>query len=120
MLFQVLNFGLKWNQELRMIEKYRKKPIVIEAIEVTGPEVFPEIEKWVQSALEDERRIAKVRSYKPAKYNCYLSVTNDCIFQNSFEIGDFIVKGVDDSIYPVSKESFWKVYEKTESKELTW
>jgi len=101
-----------------MIEKYRKKPITIEAIEVTGPEVFPEIEEWVQSALEDEKRIARVRESKPSKYNCYLS--NDCIFQNSFEIGDFIVKGVDGSIYPVSKESFWKVYEKTESKELTW
>ena len=106
-----------------MIKKYRKKPIVIEAIEVTGPEVFPEIEKWVQSALikkwgQDDKRIAKVKSYKPAKYNCYLS--NDCVFQKNFEIGDFIVKGVDGSIYPVSKESFWKVYDEANSKELTW
>lgn len=107
-----------------MIKKYRKKPIVIEAIEITGPEVFPEIEEWVQSALikkwgQDEKRIVKVRESKPSKYNCYLS--NDCwSFQNSFKIGDFIVKGVDGSIYPVSKESFWKVYDEAESKELTW
>jgi hypothetical protein len=102
-----------------MIEKYRKKPIVIEAIEITGPEVFPEIEKWMNGwALKYPTEKVKVRESSKGKYNCYLS--NDCIFRNSFEIGDFIVKGVDGSIYPVLKESFWKVYEKTESKELTW
>lgn len=102
-----------------MIKKYRKKPIVIEAIEVTGPEVFPEIEKWMDSAvLKYPTDKIKVRESSKGKYNCYLS--NDCIFRNSFEIGDFIVKGVDDSIYPVSKESFWKVYDEENSNEVTW
>lgn len=106
-----------------MIKKYRKKPIVIEAIEITGPEVFPEIEKWMEDVvlkypIEKLMDKIKVRESSKGKYNCYLS--NDCIFRNSFEIGDFIVKGVDSSIYPVSKESFWKVYDEAGSKELTW
>lgn len=102
-----------------MIKKYRKKPIVIEAIEVTGPEVFPEIEKWMEGVvLKYPTEKIKVRESSKGKYNCYLS--NDCIFRNSFEIGDFIVKGVDDSIYSVSKESFWKVYDEENSNEVTW
>ncbi len=89
-----------------MIKKYRKKPIVIEAIEITGPEVFPEIEKW----MEPSGKI-RVRELSKGEFNCCMIVTNSCIFRNSFRIGDFIIKGVDNSIYPVSKESFWKVYD---------
>ena len=108
-----------------MIKKYRKKPIVIEAIEITGPEVFPEIEKWMDNATLKYPTLqlfekVKVKETSKGEYNCYLTSSNNCIFRNSFEIGDFIVKGVDGSIYPVSKESFWKVYEEENSKELTW
>ena len=102
-----------------MIKKYRKKPIVIEAIEITGPEVFPEIEKWMNGfVVHYPTEKVKIKESSKGEYNCYLN--SSCIFRNSFEIGDFIVKGVDDSIYPVSKESFWKVYDEIGSKELTW
>lgn len=102
-----------------MIKKYRKKPITIEAIEVTGPEVFPEIEEWMNGwVLKYPTDKVKVRESSKGEYNCYLA--SSCIFHNSFRIGDFFVKGVDDSIYPVSKESFWKVYDEVNSKELTW
>lgn len=38
-----------------------------------------------------------------------------------FKKGDFIVQGVDGSIYPVHKNTFWKVYETLDDdKYLSW
>lgn len=40
-----------------------------------------------------------------------------------FEEGDFLVRGVDGSIYPVKEKTFWKVYKEANGKEkgaLSW
>lgn len=94
-----------------MVGKYRKKPVTVEAIQFTGgSENFYEIEEWIlenwpeikidliHGRMRGEGETLKVEVFPP----------NNCWYLNLF---DWLVKGVDGSLYPVKDDTFRKVYE---------
>ena len=84
-----------------MIKKFRKKPIVIEAIQWDGNpnETFPEISRWTDMSGE-----------------IGLDPTGDLIILTlegnmRASVGDWIIKGVGDEFYPCKPDIFQKTYE---------
>lgn len=89
--------------------KYRKKPVVIEAIQWNGLNL-EEIKKFVgkdleYSILDTAREVGKGRPHVLMKIHT-LEGDHDCTE------GDFIIKGVNGEFYPCKEEVFWKSYEK--------
>lgn len=82
--------------------KYRKKPVVIEAIHWDGTyEKAQEINKWNGQQfwkIEDDRRI-KIPTLEG------LMIAN---------VGDYIIKGVNGEFYPCKPDIFEKTYEVVE------
>lgn len=81
-----------------MIKTYRKKPIVIEAVELTSDN-FDDILEWMSS---------------PACYNG-LSPLRIQTLEGEMKAmpGDFIIKGVNGEFYPCKPDIFHKTYEET-------
>lgn len=98
-----------------MVKKYLKKPVMVEALEFDG-------NISVAQAFVNERTSHKdvmVRKDDLIEDGYVLVLPNlQCI---GFKKGDFIVQGVDGSIYPVKKDTFWKVYQVLdEDRYLSW
>ena len=78
--------------------KYKKKPVTVEAFRL-GYEVFP---KWAEEALFDGT----------------LRIENDHVIVRTLEgvmtanMGTFIVKGVDNELYPCQADIFYQTYER--------
>lgn len=78
--------------------KYRKKPVTVEAFRL-GYESFP---KWAEEALFDGT----------------LRIENDHVIVRTLEgvmtanMGTFIVKGVDNELYPCQADIFYQTYER--------
>lgn len=123
------------------VKTFRKKPLEIQAFQVSSLDwgTVEQIEKWVDN--DDDVSIEVCD-----KYGTALDCDDDDFdgFADHIEIyfeekdltlkvyvGDFIVKGIDGSVYPVKEETFKKTYdevytghteEKTGvfSKAITW
>ena len=86
-----------------MIKKYRKKPVVVEAIRLT-PETFGDIVSWIGI-----NGISQLRAMQPV-----------CIVIRTLEgkmlanEGDYIIKGVNGEFYPCKPDIFEKTYEVAE------
>lgn len=91
-----------------MIQQFRKKPVIIEAIQWTGKN-FDDISRFTENfhghkkAYED----AEERAIKSGKYYIH---TLEGIMAAS--IDDWIIKGVNDEFYPCKPDIFEKTYEK--------
>ena len=79
-----------------MINKYRKKPVVIEAVQWTGDN-------------KDEIRDFIDRAMYTFKNGALLILTLEG--DHKANIGDFIIKGVNGEFYPCKPEIFEKTYE---------
>ena len=93
--------------------KYRKKPVVIEAIQWNGQNT-KQILEFMGQKVDLSNQIAQDRFYD---YELSL--------QNGWEIttlegghiasiNDFIIKGINNEFYPIKSEIFFKTYEKVE------
>lgn len=80
-----------------MVKQYRKKPIIIEAIEWTGDN-FVDVDEFITDEHE---------TY-PAKGIVKIP-TPEGIMEAS--IGDFIIKGVSGEFYPCKPDIFQKTYD---------
>lgn len=93
--------------------KYRKKPVVIEAVKWTG-ENYDEIKTFCRKdaflAEEDTDGIW-------LKEAVLCVCTLEGILKAS--VGDYIIKGVDGEFYPCKPDIFEKTYEKVEDSEAT-
>ena len=85
--------------------KYRKKPVVIEAVQFNGYDVAPEfVSKEIALFLEE----------------AVISYENGCLFINTLEgtmraeKGDWIIKGVKGEFYPCKPDIFEATYEKVD------
>ena len=104
-----------------MIERYRKKPIEIEAVHCTffnrmlwQPDLAKVCEQFgLTPVLENN----KINFYNGSSYN-----GRQLVGLSPIKDGDYLVIGIDDSIYPVQKDTFEKIYEKvnTNSGEIVW
>jgi len=91
-----------------MIKKYRKKPVIVEAVKWDGKEeTYSEIRGVL--AFDYPRRIAM-----GAGDNClYISTLEGTMKAN---IGDFVIKGIKGEIYPCKPDIFQQTYEEFENR----
>ena len=78
-----------------MIKKYRKKPVIIEAIQWAG-ENLSEIDKFMQAKVK-KRALVLIIPTLEGKTHALL--------------GDYIIKGVNGEFYPCKPDIFDKTYE---------
>lgn len=89
--------------------RYRKKPIVIEAIQFFPPKVETlsyslKFDEWV-----DSRRADRKVTYRKDKL--YISTLEG---EMEASPGDWIIRGVEGELYPCKPDIFEKTYEKVE------
>lgn len=103
-----------------MIKKYRKKPVVIEAVQWTGENVV-EIYNFLESQNIETQYEVKTEGNNFyidfSKGQCVLGdlmiKTLEGVMKSS--IGDYIIKGVNGEFYPCKPDIFEKTYEEVES-----
>jgi len=91
--------------------KYRKKPVVIEAVQYTRRFDWPD---WFHDAVSEER----IRTYNTGKFQdptqpCWAVIATlegDMMAKE----GDFIIKGVQGELYPCKPDIFEMTYEVVE------
>lgn len=90
------------------LQKFRKKPIIVEAVQFTGSEENAEeiadwiTDNWKELEVDWDNDIDKVLVFiitKPDGTEMFCPKNG------------WLVKGIDGSIYPVKDETFKKVYE---------
>jgi preprotein translocase subunit Sss1 len=90
-----------------MIRKYRKLPVVIEAVQWTGENLreiidfiglHPSAKKW---SWKEYVQVVRIEGLKIFTHEGSLIVT----------IGDFIIKGIHGELYPCKPDIFAKTYE---------
>ena len=95
-----------------MTEKYRKKPVTVEAVQWTGDNLqevikftglHPKFNEWFDSFEEYER-------YVKSDNNIFKIFTLEGTMKAS--IGDYIIKGVNGENYPCKPDIFERTYEK--------
>lgn len=85
-----------------MAHQYRKKPIVIEAIQWTGDNL-EELREWGALVTPDYYKLRGVRF----KYGLWLQKRNGN--QSMLQVGDWVIKGIKGEFYPCEDEMF-KLY----------
>lgn len=98
-----------------MISKFKKKPVVIEAIRWSGNEKqIPEILDWAKDYLhtipEDSGYIVPGMGYVPALGTLDIPTLEGVM---TAQPGDYIIKGVKGEFYPCKPDIFEATYEKT-------
>ena len=99
-----------------MIERYRKRPTEIEAVHCT---FFNRMLWW-----PDLAKVCEQFGLTPVLENNKINFYNggQLVGLSPIKDGDYLVIDIDDSIYPVQKDTFEKIYEKvnTNSGEIVW
>lgn len=84
--------------------RYRKKPVVIEAVQFTGSNLV-EVRDFLRENEKD-------KVYSPAGYPLLLIHTLEGVMEAS--PGDFIIRGVKGELYPVKPDIFADTYDPVE------
>ncbi len=87
--------------------KYRKKPVVIEAVQFTGNNI-----RYITNELD--------MSENDYGYEDFTLIIHTLEGNHKANIGDWIVKGVANEFYPVKPDIFAKTYEKVEVAGMTF
>lgn len=83
------------------MSKYRKKPVVIEAMQFNGNVVLSDFQQWLMK-VDPERKCLYVEDK--------LSIhTLEGVMTADF--GDFIIQGVKGELYPCKPDIFYATYE---------
>lgn len=83
--------------------KFRKKPVVIEAIQFTDPGLFPSYAKFCGESIGSMQSNEEMADYR------IQILTPDGIITAS--LGDWIIKGIKGEIYPCKPDIFEATYE---------
>ncbi len=95
---------------VKMVQKFRKKPVVIEAIQWNGSNLrevinftglHPSAEKWT---LDEYENVVKTDGLKIFTLEGKMNA----------DVNDFIIKGVKGEFYPCKPEIFEATYEKVD------
>ena len=79
--------------------KYRKKPVVVEAIQLTNKNLL-EVKEWCNGEL--------VPNAETSGYDLYISTLEGIMYA---DINDYIIQGVEGEFYPCKPDIFEKTYE---------
>lgn len=90
--------------------KYRKKPVVIEAIQFNGNSNRTEIEAFVGRKLkvELESDTAYEAGIAPPVFSLFIETLEG---EMKVSMGDFVIRGVNGEFYPCKPDIFAKTYE---------
>ena len=91
--------------------KYRKKPVVIEAFKWTGDETQMEDPEWIVEAIKN--KIVRIE-FEPDLIKgeaLPFLLIKTLEGEMRANIGDYIIKGVADEMYPCKPDIFEKTYE---------
>ena len=94
--------------------KYRKKPVVIEAIQYTGNNIVEIIKFMQEGANGNKSRYLRYLRYN-AKKGEYFILTPEGKYK--LTEGDYIVKGVKGEFYPCKPDIFEMTYEEVQNVE---
>ena len=83
---------------MKRVPKYRKKPVVIEAIQYKREKNITTIQDFVGDILE----------YDPEENEYFIKTLEGDLYLSK---GDFIIKGVNGEFYPCKPDIFEKTYE---------
>lgn len=84
-----------YSAKSNMIKKYKKKPVIIEAVQWTG-ENLSEIDKFTQAKVKNHGLVLIIPTLEGDMYA---------------SLGDYIIKGVNGEFYPCKPGIFAKTYE---------
>lgn len=101
------------------LQKFRKKPIIVEAVQFTGSdENAEEIADWISNNWEE----LEVELDNDNDGNEVFIITKPDGNEMFCPKNGWLVKGIDSSIYPVKDETFKKVYELVDdsTEVVTW
>ena len=102
-----------------ILQKFRKKPIIVEAVQFTGSEEDAErLADWITDNWED----LEVDLDTDIEGDEVFIITKPDGTEMFCPKNGWLVKGIDGSIYPVKDETFKKVYELIDdsAKVVTW
>lgn len=86
-----------------MIKKYRKKPVVIEAVEFKGFENIEEVQKFMKGNIK-----LNFPSDNENDVHMLIETLEGTMIA---KVGDYIIKGVNGEYYPCKSDIFHKTYE---------
>ncbi len=86
--------------------KYRKKPVVIDAIQYLREENINEVINWLEECNGKE-----YFKYDPSTNEYYITTLEG---EMKVSKNDYIIKGVSGELYPCKPDIFEKTYEKVE------
>jgi len=89
--------------------KYRKRPVVIEAIQYRGYN-FDEIERFCHNPGARDS-CAELRKVTDDVHACYITTLEG---EHCASDGDFIIKGINGEFYPCKPDIFALTYESVE------
>ena len=93
-----------------MVKKYKKKPIVVEAIQWNGNTNKQEIDEFVGNQLKAEidSETAYVAGMGKPTYSLLIETPEGTMKANK---GDWIIKGISGEFYPCKPDIFEQTYE---------
>lgn len=86
------------------MKKYRKKPVVIEAMQFNGIDDYMQIIKWVEASGETP-------SADEFEYRTPIMLIPTLEGTMSANPGDFIIRGIQGEFYPCKPDIFRETYE---------
>ena len=89
--------------------KYRKKPVVVEAFQLTDDQEM-EAPAWFTQAVADEK-VGINRSLRNGHISVYGCTIQTLEGRMHAKLGDYIIQGVNGELYPCKPEIFLKTYE---------
>jgi hypothetical protein len=84
-------------------QKFRKRPVVIDAVQLTDDADWQAIAKWCGGTLHSERDPSD-------EYDSWLTISTLEGKMHAYE-GDWIIRGVNGEFYPCKPDIFTKTYE---------
>ena len=96
--------------------KYRKKPVVVEAIQWTGLnaiEIMDFVGKHLKYGVDEDMSTAYIAGQGAPV--CYIEIPT-LEGDMTVSYGDYIIKGVNGEFYPCKPDIFLKTYEPAEDK----
>jgi hypothetical protein len=95
------------------VRKFRKKPVVIEAMQFTGFDSYMAICDWARPHLENPEgnTLSLEESFRFEGGKSPLMLVRTLEGTMAANPGDWIIRGVKDEFYPVQDEIFQETYE---------
>ena len=93
---------------MRKVKKYRKKPVVIEAVQYNDLDSYLEICKWID---DSENTLSADELVELRGKTMIINTLEGAMIGNK---GDYIIKGVNGEFYPCKPGIFAKTYELAE------